>query len=592
MKNGSFVQDEHKKRMVFTGTAIAMSIGLLCLFRLISPFTFYNNDDVYLQMIVSGDISGTPSPYMMHSHYFLGVLLSSLYRLAPTLPWYGLWICFCVGFCIFCITWRLLNGLKKGRQIVLALLTETVAAFGIVFPLICREQFTALAGFTGAVALFWTLSMNMEKEKCKKSLAIMCVLAGMTYCIRRDVFYMLLPFAGSLWVGKYILNKQKAAEKTKKFIQPIWILLGMLLLLEGTQRIAYSGDWKRFMDFNDSRMVLMDYTGLPDYEEERALYETLGISEETYEAFVHHYMLLNNPDITLENLTKLSETAKQRETEPYRFGDLLRDSMERFDSTAFRLLTRLILVLYLGLLACAVYGRRFRILLQPALLFLVQTGVWSWLNGRGRFPDRVANGLFLIELFGLLAFYFETEVTGAGKQRGDGRLWHVLYTGIAAVCVIGCVHYEKTMISDNAQRAKAMLAFNRNYEELSAYCNKDRDKHYFVDFYATCYYTGDLLGIRGAEPVNMLSLGGWTAKSPLTDKRLETWGIEDAEQAVIDDPQVYVIFGDSSEFGMDYFIEYYEKKYPGSSFEQVDTLTCESGSTFFIYQGKRGEQKE
>lgn len=593
------IHTEKKKRAFLLGTAVLMSIGLLCLFRLISPFTFYNNDDVSLQMIVSGDISGTPGPYMIHSHFLLGLLLSSLYRLAPSLPWYGLWICFCAGFCIFCITWRVLNLCKKIWQAALALFIEGLAAFGILFPILCREQFTVLAGLMGATALFWALTMKLSgNEGIWKQTAVLCALAVMTYCIRGDVFYMLLPFAGALWIGKYFLT-EKQNRSIKAFFTPALLLLAVGVLLAGIQAAAYSGSqWKEFRKLSQARAALFDYTGFPDYEENQELYDTLGISEESYEAVVRHYMLLNNPDVTLENLTALSETAEKSRAlnsgAEKNFTELLKVSLSRFHSSNFRLLSFLIVVLYLGLIGCTVLNRRIGILLQPALLCFVQTGIWMYLNAKGRFPDRVANCLFLIELFGLVAFYFEEASFGGkeAKAQEENRrlsaagLCTALYVGVTAACAMLCVYYGRTLVTENTKQSKALLAFSENLQELTEYCSQNPENHYFVDLYATAYYTKDLLAVREKEPVNFLSLGGWAAKSPLTEERLDRWEIADAERAVIENPQVYVIFGDSSEFTMDYFVDYYQKKYPGSRFELIDTLTCESGTSFLIYQGK------
>lgn len=604
----SCIQKNRKRSMIWLGMALIMSVGLLCVFRFISPFTFYNNDDVYLQMIVSGDISGTPSPYMIHSHYLLGVLLSTLYKLAPALAWYGLWICFCVGFCIFCITLRILRQCQKMWQVILALSLEGLFSLAVIFPVICREQFTVLAGLTGATALFWALTTDMTVEKVPwKSAGILCVLAVMTYFIRSDVFFMILPFAGLLWIGKYFLTESPVNGKQKilNFLWPMLILLFVFVLLAGIQTAAYAKEeWKEFRKFTQARAVLYDYTGFPDYEANQELYASLGISRESYETFARHYMLLNNPDVTLENLTALSRAAEETYSEQAAsksFAQLLQISMSRFKSSNFRLMSFLIGVLYLGILGHAVLTGRYRNLWQPMLLFGVQTVIWMYLNHKGRFPDRVANCLFLIELFALLSFYlsevFDRQKIQSAMDSGGFRRTRVsalhfekwnrwLYLAVMLLCVLLCLHYGKTIVRENAQRSKALLAFSENEQELLEYCNSHEQSYFLVDLYATAYYTKDILAVRTVWPDNLLSLGGWAAKSPLTDEKLSQWGIEDVREAVLDDPKVYVIFGDSSEFTNDYFLEYYESVYPGCTFELKNTLTCKSGTSFLIYQGE------
>lgn len=612
MQSGHFTSRKNLtwRKQVLFGT-VFISIGLLCIFRIISPFTFYNNDDVTLQMIVSGDISGTPSPYMIHSHYLLGLLLSGLYSLFPALPWYGLWFCFCVGVCIFCITWRLLGYCRNWRQGIVAVGLESVFILFLLFPVISRAQFTVLAGLTGATALFWALTMKPQENKdAWRSITVLCGLAVMTYFIRSDVFYMLLPAAGVLWIAKYFLSGKGGKKKFRCYLVPVFLLLGISVLLAGIQEIAYSGpEWKPFREFTQARALLYDYTGFPNYEQEKELYQALGISEESYEAIVHHYMLLNNPDVTTENLTELAERASETAAAvraPKTFTELLQVSMTRFYSTNFRLLSFLLTVLYVGLVFIALLFQRYRLLVPPALLLFVQTAMWMGLNYKGRFPDRVAHCLYFIELFALLAFYFAQVCFGheAAADRDDRKskeeaganwlknMYYPLCGCIVLACMALCLYYGRTLVAENAQRSKALLKFSENYQELSEYCGSQSQSRYLVDLYTTAYYTADLLALREAEPVNFLSLGGWTAKSPLTQERLSLWGMEDAERAVLENPQIYVVFGDSSEFTEGYFMKYYQSKYPGCTFRLEDTLTCKSGTNFYIYKGSYEEPFE
>lgn len=587
-----------KHRTIFFGVALFFSVGLICCFRLISPFTFYNNDDVYLQMIVSGDISGTPSPYMIFCHYLLGFVLSRLYWLWPAMPWYGIWVCFCVGFCIFCITWRILTRCQKLWQAAVGLLLECILAFCIIFPVLCRAQWTVLAGLLGATALFWALTMDMSGERLpSRSMVILCCLAVMTYMIRNDVFFMLLPFAGVLWIGKFFLTEGKKDIKKKilQFSYPMMVLLGLMLLLYGSQKMAYSDDeWKEFMQFSKVRSSLCDYTGFPYYEKEQEFYESMGITEASFISFAYRYMFLNNPDVTLENFTKIAQKAEEQYNNKKTVPELFQFSLSRLGSLNFRLLSFLILTLYVGIVAYAVLSRRFQILIPPVLLFLMQTVVWMYLYGQGRFPDRVANGLYFIELFALLAVYVDKVLFVQNSKAVEEPVWKAVLSflsryvcwGAAALCVLLCLHYGGTIIKENSQKSLFSNTFNENYRELAEYCYSKQPDHFLVDLYATAYYSKDLLACRRFWPENMLSLGGWAAGSPLTQERLSDWGVEDVERAVIENPHIYVIFGESSEFTCDYFINYYQEKFPGCTFRLADTLTCSSGAVFYIYQGE------
>lgn len=63
----------------------------LILFAIVDmPFVFYNNDDLYMKQIVSGELTGTPEAHLLHIGYLTGLFLSTLYKLFPPVPWYGI----------------------------------------------------------------------------------------------------------------------------------------------------------------------------------------------------------------------------------------------------------------------------------------------------------------------------------------------------------------------------------------------------------------------------------------------------------------------------------------------------------------------
>ena len=55
-------------------------MGMFVFYRLITDFAFLTNDDMYLQAIVSGELSGAPDAHMIHSNMILGLVLKFLYQ--------------------------------------------------------------------------------------------------------------------------------------------------------------------------------------------------------------------------------------------------------------------------------------------------------------------------------------------------------------------------------------------------------------------------------------------------------------------------------------------------------------------------------
>ena len=60
-------------------TACALVVFLLfCLFHYLSPFVYQTNDDLFLRMIASGEMSGEAESHLHYISYPAGLLISSI----------------------------------------------------------------------------------------------------------------------------------------------------------------------------------------------------------------------------------------------------------------------------------------------------------------------------------------------------------------------------------------------------------------------------------------------------------------------------------------------------------------------------------
>ena len=53
---------------------------------------FFNNDDIFLNQLVSGEYTGNPESHLVHIGYLSSLFISFLYGVMPTVPWYGLYL--------------------------------------------------------------------------------------------------------------------------------------------------------------------------------------------------------------------------------------------------------------------------------------------------------------------------------------------------------------------------------------------------------------------------------------------------------------------------------------------------------------------
>jgi len=567
---------------------IITPIFLLVVYYQISPFVYTNNDDLYRKMIVSGEISGTPDAHLFLGNYLLGLLLKVLYTYLPLIPWYGLFMCFCIALCMGCVLYRILPSPIFSKQTVFTILLFSFFSFFLFFRNLVLTQFTVIAGITGSCALFWafTIDMGWSKKKKRFNYIILYILAVSSFCIREEIFFLLLPFAGILWIARfYSESGDKSWAGILNYFKPIIHLVFLLVLLESFQAFGYRSDeWQDFMSYHTNRITLLDYTGFPEYESNMELYSSLGITQESYTAMSSRYMFLNNPDVTGENFAILAEYAQniqKEEVSPDRLLSIFLQSLNFYTKSGAY--GQFILILYPGVILYLLISGKSRKLLDVILLFAVRSSVWMYILFQGRYPERITQTLLIAELFCLAGILLYTLRHMDGKKTPSRIAYgkYLLYLLLLCCVFIGLIN--RSSLSQTVRQAKGMMQFNQNYVELKAYLNAETDKHYLVDLYAVAYYTEPLLTLQDNRKTNFLTLGGWITLSPLTDARLDSWGIEDSHTALLKDPDLYIIFGSDPSFTADYFHEYYESKFPGCYFTQIDTLECSQGASFYFY---------
>ena len=117
-----------KGKNIYADIVIAVIVTLLLVLIAAVAYDHYYefNDDVLMKDILSGTYTGTPSALNVQMLSPIGFFISFLYRLAPGIPWYALFLCGCQYLCILIITYRivhlspdLLGGIAAGAIVFL-----------------------------------------------------------------------------------------------------------------------------------------------------------------------------------------------------------------------------------------------------------------------------------------------------------------------------------------------------------------------------------------------------------------------------------------------------------------------------------------
>lgn len=601
---------------------------LFCFFRHLAPFVYQTNDDLFLRMIVSGEISGTPESHLFYISYPVGLLLAGLYHLLPHFPWYGLLLCFTVAFSMIVILYSLLRPERKLSSRLLTVFLFCLFSYGFLFSFMAELQYTIVTGMIGCSALFlFILSSPSDSfRETMKNYSGFLLLSVYALCIRDQVFYMFFPFIGMIGLGKY-LNAGKSsgihffrlnAQRKNLFaLAGIFIAISASLLV--IEKLAYQQeDWHTFSNYTDSRTLLYDYEGYPDYDTYEETYRELGLSRSSYEAAAHRYCLILDPAINQHTMEVLENISRQERTASHvSFSEKVRDMAaffwERQLSDADKPLNLLVYRCYLLFMICAVFSRKWSALRDILFALFARMVIWSYLIFYGRLPVRVSQAVYLAELAVLFAIAFSlrrtsgqsdrhpvatqtspavnsTSQNGVSPKKDTSSRWNPSFAGqklcsaawllSLAIILYTCARSGIPNAKAAAETAAARLQFSEAFTVLKDYFKQHPDHFYYLDTNSFAYFTEDALKPEENTDSNYLFMGGWAAKSPWYEKKLKKEQIADPAAALFEDSSVYAVFMDTEETGYDYLEAFYAENYPGVRLEEVETI--DAGDISFI----------
>lgn len=630
-----------------TACCILVVFLLFLFFRHLAPFVYQTNDDLFLRMIASGEISGTPESRLFYISYPAGLLLSGLYKLFPHYPWYGLLLCFTCAFSMIIILYAFLRSEKKLTAHLFTIFMFCLFSYGFLFSFIAELQYTIVTGIIGCSALFLFVMASPSDTFCgtAKNYSGFLLLSVYALCIRDQVFFMYFPFIGMIGLGRY-LNTGKSSSipfyrlnaQRKNLFALAGIFIAILVSLFLTERLAYQQeDWHAFSAYTKSRTLVYDYEGYPDYDTYEETYRELGISRSSYEAAAHRYCLILDPAINQHSMEVLENISRQERAASLgsfskKVHDMTAFFFERHRSDADKPLNLLVYRCYILFIACALLSRKWNALRDILFALFARMAIWAYLLFYGRLPIRISQSVYLAELAVLFAIAFshrlwslrretlspdptadptafshklriprrETSSLPEGSPCQNGmpskkdtvsgqnfislrqKLCSAAWLLSLAVILYTCVRSGIPNAKAAAETAAARLQFSESFTVMKDYFKAHPDCFYYLDTNSFSYFTEDALKPNENTDSNYLFMGGWAAKSPWYEKKLEKEQIADPAAALCEDPFVYAVFMNTEETGYGYLEAFYAENYPDVRLEEVETVDAGGGVSFVI----------
>ncbi len=606
---------------------IAALCGTGALFLVLSlRFGFYYdlNDDWMMGHLLSGAYTGEGELRNIQSLFPLSAVLGGLYRLAPAIPWYPLFLMACQAGAV--LLSALCTGRYEGRKRVAAagaaasLLTVLFFAAELLYHLVF-VQYSVTCGMLLAAAAIWILTRT---QLTPKTCAVPALLILLGFLLRSEmaVFLLAFPALAFLYRSVQLWRRERQAEEKEEesakeadraerrgeeaqgngrrkrkssFSRAVLfpcvcmalVLAAGMGLFEGIDKAAYSSPaWTEFRRFFDARTELYDFAGgAPDYAGNEAFYDSEGITKEEVSLYQNYNFALDERiDASMtERIAVYADGAKTRSLSLALWVYLHQVLVGKGDAPWPMVSMILYGVAVIGLLfsdfrtslslltekdetkrrAVRKSARRetFLKLLFLLLVFAARSALYLYLLYNKRPVVRLTHCLYLLEGILVLAVLFG-DAEGETKKAEDGAG----YVLVLLVFALAAFLQARSAVTEYARREE----INTAYTALTDYAADHPENFYLCDVYSAVDFTEKLFSPEQKKALNWDVAGGWAAKSPLSAKKLSLYDIDDPGEALVERSDVYFVTKTGSDTA--WLSDFYASEGLDITITQTDTI--------------------
>lgn len=555
-----------KKYQKWLVTAIFVFLAL-CITAVTCPMVFYMNDDVTMRNILSGAYSGVPDGHAVYMKYPLTGVISLLYRLAGGIPWYSLFLVGCFLLAATMVLGHLICEIKTNRIIKIGIIAVTaLMCVALFLPNMIYLHYTIVAAMLGGCGLMLTMLGDRYKAIL---LFVIC------YCVRSQVFFLLIPFlaVSLLW--------QIDKNKWRELLRMLAVLAGCILFCMIWNGLMYRSDgWREYHDYNESRTALYDYGALLDYEEYTAQYEEKGIGIQEY-TILDQYVLALDSSVDTEILQAAADIYEERlmsERNPVEYLKFCLNEYYYHTVYTDKPYQYVLIAAYFLAAAGLLWQKRWR---QLGLLCCMTVGrslIWVYLIWQGRFPERIYISLYLLEIPLLIAM--SCAVLNERKKSGS-----IVMNCIIAACCMALLGTGVCQISTATRRAAEQQENLKKWNALTDYCASHGDNIYLLDVMSMVSYAGQVWEPTTNGQVNYLLAGGWMSGTPFIQERFQMLQTVDGGELLAGFGKTTgeILYISSSERRAEWLPDYISQKFGETEVEIMDCIFLDDQEIFYVY---------
>lgn len=513
--------DNDQKRFCYNLLMIAFinAIFLIVYYKIFRIY-FAINDDTAMGGLMAG-IQGMFPGYSVFVNFIPSYLISKLAMIWGNINWYGIYL---LGTCYFSFTF--IGGIifQKMRLKIGSAIYIAIVACGFI-PVLKYFTFTVIAYVAILAGIVFIIQGYYSEFRATKY--VLYIVGVLMFINGSFIRYKCIYTGIVLFCGFIIMEliKERKTNMKKIMILALVVLIsfGFSLAFRAYSMNQYYKDsvWSKYVEFNIARSNLIDF-GLPDYNNNKDIYDSVGWSENDYNIF-NSYSFPEDEKFSTTNLKKIYEYKKSMKSNN-KFTGVIRKLIENVDkeySIQICILLIVIITIY------NVYFSRNKIMSIFVSIFPFIMHMFFILINRAPYRGVYPHYLISVVLLLLISNKYEKLSGNNEEAKKNVRLTNCISSMIIVVSIVIAVkplyesYYNRKSIADNQ-------ILKQSIEIYHTLCNDNNNTYLTsMDYNGSLVKENSILrwNLPGSKE-NVISVGGWGSRSKNIEYVKELNGID------------------------------------------------------------------
>ena len=581
------------------------AVWIFFIYRTVGIF-FETNDDRLITEILSGSMTGVPEAHTYYVGCFLGLLISSLYRLTCAIPWYGGMLVLFQFTCCFLTADAFLSRCRQKRDFLFAF-AFILLLYAVSFYVIAGIQFTSTAAMLAIAGYLCFLLYPDGRSRC----VLFFLMEFLSFELRSDAMLMIQPMGFLVLCGCCFINRKfyslpcsfssfssatvsvsssrsliscrERFEKCLPLFRAGIILLIILIIGKGSHYIFYnSPGWKEYEKVNDAVTEITDYAAIPDYAEVQDILSKYNVTQKQYNAFLQYAMIEEN--LSGDCLLEVAAVAHEKNLPPS-FSLVFKQFLASYASREHWGLNMMLIASWAAVILLVLSRKAYGFFIPLAGLLFSRSALWLFLLYEGRFPPRVMVPLYLGEIFFLFCLFFQMVLQEQPAERDASQARHqpsgsaaFLRQYFSILLIILLLPFAAKTLKNQflylSEKNTGESIYFTGMQDMISYCNNRPEKRYFIDASTLIYYRGSAFETKIYGKRNGVITGCWYSGAPVLYQYEKDYFAGCGT--------ICLITSSDMEMQSAMVIDYLEERLETTAYLE-DTFTVSNGGKYLVY---------